>query len=44
MHSSVGAYTKGLEGRLMLHDIWFLAACIPVLWGISVVTLRKQER
>jgi ribosome-dependent ATPase len=44
MHSSVGAYTKGLEPRLMLHDIWFLAACIPVLWAISIATLRKQER
>ncbi|MGC4113265.1 MAG: ribosome-associated ATPase/putative transporter RbbA [Myxococcales bacterium] len=44
MHSSVGAYTKGLGARLMLPDIAFLACCIPVFWAVSVLGLRKQER
>jgi ribosome-dependent ATPase len=43
MHSSVGAYTKGLSAGLMLGDIIYLAACIPVFWIISVIGLRKQE-
>ena len=44
MHSSVGAYTKGLGPSLMIQDIIFLACCIPILWGISLVGLRKQEK
>ena len=44
MHSSVGAYTKGLSPALMLQDLVFLAACIPVLWTVSALLLRKQER
>lgn len=44
MHSSVGAYTKGLGANLMLQDIIFLACCIPLLWAISFIGLRKQER
>jgi len=44
MHSSLGAYTKGLPPRMMLGDIAFLAGCIPVLYAISVLGLRKQER
>jgi len=44
MHSSVGAYTKGLRPELMLQDLVFLAVCIPVLWTISALLLRKQER
>lgn len=44
MHSSVGAYTKGLGPILMIQDIIFLACCIPILWGISLVGLRKQEK
>jgi ribosome-dependent ATPase len=44
MHSSLGAYTKGLDPRLMLQDVTFLACCIPVLLAISFVGLRKQER
>lgn len=43
MHSSVGAYTKGLAPALMLQDIVFLACCIPVLWAISIIGLKKQE-
>ncbi len=31
MHSSLGAYTKGLGTSLMMGDIVFLACCIPVL-------------
>jgi ribosome-dependent ATPase len=44
MHSSLGAYTKGLRPALMLNDILFLLAAIPVLWAISTLGLRKQER
>jgi ribosome-dependent ATPase len=44
MHSSVGAYTKGLEPRLMLTDLLVLGCCIPVLWGFSWLGLRKQEK
>jgi len=44
MHSSVGAYTKGLAPGLMLQDIVFLAACIPVLYIVSALLLRKQEK
>nr|WP_245764485.1 ribosome-associated ATPase/putative transporter RbbA [Planctomicrobium piriforme] len=44
MHSSVGAYTKGLRPELMLQDLLFLAACIPILWLVSAVGLRKQEQ
>jgi ribosome-dependent ATPase len=44
MHSSVGAYTKGIGAGLMMQDIIFLACCIPILWGISLVGLRKQEK
>jgi ribosome-dependent ATPase len=44
MHSSLGAYTKGLGPNLMMVDIIFLACAIPVLLGISWFGLRKQER
>ena len=44
MHSSLGAYTKGLSPGLMLPDILFLAGCVPVLLAISVVGLKKQEK
>ncbi len=44
MHSSVGAYTKGLSPGLMMQDILFLACCIPVLWAVSMAGLRKQEK
>jgi ribosome-dependent ATPase len=44
MHSSLGAYTKGLGMRLMMIDVVFLACCIPVLLAISVAGLRKQEK
>ncbi len=44
MHSSLGAYTKGLGANLMMVDIVFLACCIPVLLAISLVGLRKQEK
>lgn len=44
MHSSVGAYTKGLEPALMMQDIFFLACCIPVLWMIATLGLKKQEK
>jgi ribosome-dependent ATPase len=44
MHSSVGAYTKGLASALMMQDIVFLLCCIPVLWAFSMLGLRKQEK
>jgi ribosome-dependent ATPase len=44
MHSSLGAYTKGLRPGLMWGDIFFLAACIPILLALSFIGLRKQER
>jgi ribosome-dependent ATPase len=43
MHSSLGAYTKGLDPRLMLGDLIFFACCIPVLLALSLVGLKKQE-
>jgi ribosome-dependent ATPase len=44
MHSSVGAYTKGLSPGLMMPDIVFLACCIPIFWAFSMLGLRKQEK
>jgi ribosome-dependent ATPase len=44
MHSSVGAYTKGLVPALMMQDILFLACCIPLLLAVAVLGLRKQEK
>jgi ribosome-dependent ATPase len=44
MHSSLGAYTKGLGIRLMMGDLVFLLICIPVVLVVSVLGLRKQER
>jgi ribosome-dependent ATPase len=44
MHSSVGAYTKGLKPALMMQDIVFLACCIPIFWMFSMLCLRKQEK
>jgi ribosome-dependent ATPase len=44
MHSSLGAYTKGLGLDLMLPDILYLLCCIPVLLLVSTIGLRKQEK
>lgn len=44
MHSSVGAYTKGLAPGLMMQDIIFLAICIPILLAVGVLGLKKQEK
>ena len=41
MHSSVGAYTKGLGPGLMMQDIIFLACCIPILLAVSVARPEK---
>jgi ribosome-dependent ATPase len=43
MHSSVGAYTKGLHGSLLLQDILILLIMIPILMAISTFALKKQE-
>ena len=44
MHSSLGAYTKGLGLDLMLNDMLYLICCIPVLLLISTICLKKQEK
>jgi len=44
MHSSLGAYTKGLEPRLMAMDLVVLGVMIPILLAISAFGLRKQDR
>jgi ribosome-dependent ATPase len=44
MHSSVGAYTKGLAPHLMTQDLIVLACTIPILLVISMLGLRKQDR
>ena len=44
MHSSLGAYTKGLGLDLMLNDMLYLLCCIPVLLLVSTICLKKQER
>jgi ribosome-dependent ATPase len=44
MHASKGAFTKGLGPDLLMQDIIFLACCIPILWAVSTLALRKQEK
>jgi len=44
MHSSLGAYTKGLSARLMTGDVVFLTGCVPVLLALSWLGLQKQEK
>jgi ribosome-dependent ATPase len=44
MHASLGAYTKGLGLDLMVRDMLYLLACIPVLLLISTFALNKQEK
>jgi ribosome-dependent ATPase len=44
MHSSLGAYTKGLAPGLMVRDLVVLLCAIPILLAISTLGLRKQEK
>jgi ribosome-dependent ATPase len=44
IHSSVGAFTKGLGPDLLMLDALVLACCIPVLWAVSTIALKKQEK
>jgi len=44
IHSSLGAYTKGLGADLMLNDIFVLLCWIPVLLLVSMIGLKKQEK
>ena len=44
MHASKGAFTKGLGADLLMQDVIFLAVCIPILWIVSTLALRKQEK
>src|SRR5208283_4040162 len=43
-HASRGVFIKGLGADLLMQDVVFLACCIPVLWIVSVLALRKQEK
>ena len=43
MHASVGAFTKGLGADGLLMDALALAAFIPILIGLSVAGLPRQE-
>ncbi len=44
MHSSLGAYTKGLGPGLMVTDLLVMMVAIVVLIGVSALGLRKQEK
>jgi ribosome-dependent ATPase len=44
MHASVGAFTKGLGADGLLTDALSLAAFIPILVGLSVAGLPRQEK
>jgi ribosome-dependent ATPase len=44
MHSSLGAYTKGLAADLMWNDMFVLLCWIPVLLFVSMLGLKKQEK
>ncbi|HTL36062.1 MAG TPA: ribosome-associated ATPase/putative transporter RbbA [Kofleriaceae bacterium] len=44
MHSSVGAYTKGLGANLMTQDLIVLGCAIPLLLFISMLGLKKQGK
>src|SRR5215468_6502883 len=44
MHSSLGAYTKGLGADLMSKDMLILLCWIPVLLLVSMLGLKKQEK
>ena len=39
-----GRFTKGLGADLLMQDVIFLACCIPLLWAVSTLALRKQEK
>jgi ribosome-dependent ATPase len=44
MHSSLGAYTKGLAPHLMVRDLVVLVCMVPVLLAISAFGLKKQDK
>jgi ribosome-dependent ATPase len=44
MHASLGAYTKGIAPGLMIKDVVVLLCTYPILLGISVIGMRKQEK
>lgn len=43
MHASVGAFTKGLDARLLAPDALALAAFVPMLLLTAMLLLRRQE-
>src|SRR5205085_9664716 len=44
MHSSLGAFTKGLSPALMFNDILYMLCAIPLLLLVSAIGLKKQEK
>jgi ribosome-dependent ATPase len=44
MHSSLGAYTKGLRPNMMVQDLIVLLCTIPILLAISFFGLKKQDK
>jgi ribosome-dependent ATPase len=44
MHTSLGAYTKGLGVRLLVGDVIFMLCAIPLLLTLSLAGLKKQEK
>ncbi|MGA9823508.1 MAG: ribosome-associated ATPase/putative transporter RbbA [Methylocystis sp.] len=44
MHASKGVFTKGLGADLLMQDVIFLACSVPLLWAVSTLALRKQEK
>ena len=44
MHASKGVFTKGLGFDLLAQDLIVLACSIPILWAISMLALKKQEK
>ncbi len=44
MHSSLGAYTKGLAPHLMVRDLVVLACAFPILLALSTLGLKKQDK
>jgi ribosome-dependent ATPase len=44
MHASKGVFTKGLGFDLLAQDLVVLACIIPVLWAVSALALKKQEK
>jgi ribosome-dependent ATPase len=44
MHASNGVFAKGLGFDLLAKDLAVLACIIPILWAVSALALKKQEK